>query len=842
MASTARLPLPRVLRPFPGEAFASFIDRNAHFQNIHLVSLLYRIGLIDVEQAKAIPNGYGMFIEPERKRVVAHSLRLTPQELEALLLESLDGIAFEATRADDGTIDTRRTTMGAWIYASGSHVCPDCVAGRDGHWRLAWKLPWSVACVQHKRMLASDCPSCGSRFAIWRRDRQVRPTYGYMVPQVDRCLNPRGGGTKGYRTGPCGYDITTVDTLRLDPSSLILDAQAWVDDALEASHATIAGQRIPAIEFFRILRGFSALMLYAATPKEITELTPDLPPEVLERFTSFVHERTEKTEAAKRAAKTAIAAGQRQKPGSQKETAFTPTDPLLMGALLAASKAILDGPDVRAIAERAKPLLERAMDRGGGGATFLTRLGLPFFFKQLHALKFETFRDHRYPRDRLMLNDSTMRYGLEARHVPTAYWPPKYREAFARYFESEEIVSEIVARQAVSLLLAELVLDGEREEAAEAIGLPRRSAKSGVSRAISIVRAHPDYEEFVETLHLEAKRLSGEYELVDYAERRSRFSGFCEFPPEDWAFIAGLSGAGTGLDGGRSGFAAAWVWSQLTQSDHSYSPALLARRGNKSSARDVYRLFASRMSDELLKVLWGYVEYLGRGGQPGAFSRFAVERAYASVNGLFGYGFTLRHVPQLFWGEVYEARFRRYFDSLGVGNRTGRAAMSMMLAEMVVDMPRAELGTVLGLDRRFVLGGVSAAIQRVRAGAGGEELQNDLVTFGLELSEDPCKVDFIERRAALAGFTNIPDGVWAEMCRRAGVGKGRAGVRSKHAAAWLWSDLMQADPRTSPAFEDLLRESKHATDVYQKFVWATIPKLSPELTVYGMRFIGRGYW
>lgn len=837
MVPVARMPLPRVLRPFPGEAFASFIDRNARFQNVQVVSLLHRIGLADVEQVKAVPLGYGVFIEPDRKKVVAHALRLTTDELDALLLEGFDGIAFDAVRAADGTFDAHRTRMGTWIYVSGSHACPNCVAGAEGYWRAAWKLPWSTACVKHKRMLVSDCPACGSRFASWRRDRQVQPVYGYTVPDAGRCLNARGGGTRGHRTGPCDHDITTVDSLRLDPSSPVLQAQAWIDAALETRHATIAGEPVPVIEFFRILRGLSALMLYAATPDEITDLVPDLPPEMLERFAVLTREQSEKAAIARRAADTAIAAGHRQKPGSQKETAFAPTDPMLMGVLIVASKNILDVCDVRSIADRAQPLLARAVDRGGGGAGFLARLGLPTFFRQLHALRFETPRDHRFPRRRLMLNNSDASFGFEARHVPTAYWTPEYRKEFARFFEDAD-VTELVARQAVSLLLAEMTFDGERDAVVEAIGLPRVTARAGVRRAIGIVRARSDYEEFVDGLHREAERLSREYELVDYAERRARFRDFSAFPPTDWAFIASLSDTRAGQDGGRSGLAAAWVWSQLTQSDYRLAPALLARQGNQESAREVYRVFVNRMSGDLLKVLWGYVTYLGRGGQSGAFSHFALERGYSNVNGLFGFGFTLRHVPPLFWCEAYEARFQRYFEQLGVADRTGRAAVSMMLAELVIDMPRVELGTALGLDERFVLAGVSAAIQRVRACADGEELQNDLVAFGLEFSEDPCKVNFVERRAALTAFTDIPSGAWAEMCRRAGVGKGRAGVRSKHAAAWLWSDLMQADPRTSPALEDLLRASKHANVVYQKFVRDFIPSLSTELTEYGTQIIG----
>lgn len=831
-AISPRMPLPRVLRPYPGEAFASFMDRNARFQNVHLVALLHRVGLADAEQVKAVPNGYGVHIEPRRKAMVAGALRLSVPELDEQLLEGFAGTAFEAVRTEEGAFDSLGTRLSSWIYLSGSHVCPECVEGDEGYWRAAWKLPWSFACVKHERLLAAECPNCELRFASWRRDKQVKPAYGFVVPEAGRCLNVLGGGIRGHRTGACDYDITTVDTLRLDPNSAILSAQEWIDAALEARYAVVGGERVPALEFFRALRGFSALMLYAATPNLVLDLVPGLQAALRRSYEADARERAARLDAAKGEAEMAVAAGRRQKPGSQKETAFAPTDPHVMGVLVVACKAILTAPDVVGIAERARPLLAVAMERGGGGASYLSRLGLPPVFSQLHALAFDAPRNHRFPRKRLALGGIGSTFGFEARHIPTVYWSPEYFETFEPFFRELDVL-EVTARQTVSLMLAEMVVDVERDAAFEAIGIGEESVRPGVRRATSLIRNQANYDEFVETLHEEVHRISRAYEQVDYAARRARFSDFAAIPAPDWAFIAGHAGIGAGQDGGRNHMAAAWVWTQLTQADHRTAPALTARPATQESSREVYRSFLNGMSDDLLLVLCGYVDYLGRGGQPRAFQAHALNSGHSAVNGVFGYGFDLRHVPPLFWRDKYDLKFRHYFRALGVADKTGRAAMSVMLAELIVSMTRTDLGSVLGLDERSVRSGVSAAIQRVRAGDDGQELRNDIQAFALDLSEDPAKVDFEARRAALRTFRDIAEEDWAEICKRAGVGKGRVGVRSKQAAAWLWAELVQADARSSPAFADLEAASKHAVPVYDQFVRKVIPMAGAEILFYG---------
>lgn len=832
MAVLTRMPLPRVLRPLPGEAFASFIERNARFQNVQVITLLHRIGLIDVEEAQAIPNGYGVFIEPSRKEVIAGALRLTTDELDSLLLEGLNGIAYEAQYTADGAFDLRSTTMGSWVYMAGSHVCPECVRGRDGYWRTAWKLPWSFACVEHQLMLAADCPSCELRFASWRRDKQVKPSASFLVPESGRCLNVRGGGPRGYRTGACDHDITSVDTLHLHPNSAVLQAQAWIDAALEARYAVIAGERVPAIEFIRILRGISALMLYAATPNLVTQLVPGLPAELITSFAVDARERNARAEAANSNAAIEIAAGKRQKRGSQRETAFAPTDPHVMGILVAVSEAILAAPDVASIAQRARPLIALAMERSGGGAAYLNRLGLPPLFSQLHTLAFDAMRSHRFPREQLALGDIGSAYAFEARHVPSVYWAPEYFAKFEPFFRDLDVL-ELTARQTVSLMLTETVVDGERGAAFEAIGIGKGSVRPGAARAASLIRSRTDYDEFARTLHKEARRISAAYELVDYESRRTRFSDFAAIPAQDWAFIAGQAGVSAGLGGGRNHMAAAWVWTQLTQGDYRFAPALNARQAKPESIRNVHRTFVNGMSDDLLRVLSGYVDYLGRGGQAGGFDRFALNQGHSAVNGVFGYGFNLRHVPALFWRTEYEAKFRHYFRAIGVADKTGRAAMSVMLAELIVRMTRSDIGDALGLNGRNVQAGVSAAIQRVRASDGGEKLSSGLREFALDLSEEPHKIDYRARRTALSQFKDIPEVEWIEVCNRAGVGKGRVGVRSKQAAAWLWAELVQADARTSPAFVGLRKASSHSHGVYDKFVRELIPDLGSELKALG---------
>lgn len=56
--------------------------------------------------------------------------------------------------------DTRGFPSGAWPRGRGARYCPECLSERDLRWRLTWYLTWSFVCLEHCRVLLSDCPTC----------------------------------------------------------------------------------------------------------------------------------------------------------------------------------------------------------------------------------------------------------------------------------------------------------------------------------------------------------------------------------------------------------------------------------------------------------------------------------------------------------------------------------------------------------------------------------------------------------------------------------------------------------------------------------------------------------
>ncbi|MFB7918665.1 TniQ family protein [Streptomyces sp. NPDC056061] len=91
-----------------------------------------------------------------------------------------------------------------WGRGRGSRFCPDCLHSSGGRWQLSWRLGFSFACTQHRRLLADHCPHCG------RVPRQ-RPRSGRSVPRPELCGNTpiRFGGPV---SAGCGTDDVVLVT------------------------------------------------------------------------------------------------------------------------------------------------------------------------------------------------------------------------------------------------------------------------------------------------------------------------------------------------------------------------------------------------------------------------------------------------------------------------------------------------------------------------------------------------------------------------------------------------------------------------------------------------------
>ena len=834
------MPLPRSLRPVAGEWFASYLDRLAHHLDVPLITLLQRVGITSAERMSDVPAGYGAYLVPDALAAFARATHLTTTQARALLLERYHDVCLDFSPLYRGEVKQLGAIgLSEWVYASGSHLCPACIED-DGAWQVAWKLPWSFMCVKHANLLAPECPNCELRFAAWRRDGQLRPLFGSQVPEPGLCTNTGpSSGKRGVRAGQCRHDLRKVDVVAVQPGSQLSRVQARIDETLEAGSATLAGTTVAAPEFFRVLRGTVALLMYAATAKDVVSLIEGtVPRAVQESLERWFDTRDANLARLRRTKEVAARAGEKRRIAPQKLTAFAPTDPALMGGLLSAATAYLDADSVMEAAHRMAPLLEMGSARGGRTSSFITRLGLPPFFTQLYSLQFDSKREYLFDPRRPAQTASKGSYRFEPRHIPQLFWRGEYDSRFRRFFEGLALREETV-RLTLSVLLAELVVDGSRAEALKALGVERSAVRGGVDKTIFLLRERGDALEAFAELHAVAEALSTGDQLVDYADRRTRFATFTCVPPVDWAYIAKRANINPGLAGGRDEFVATMAWERLTGSDWRHAPAMRFRAGNERASRETYLRFANSATAEFAAMMALYVQYLAQGGEQDRFVYWARPDILKRSGLDEGYGYGPAHVPQLYWRDEYEDHFERFFQPLGVAAPTGRAAVSVALLELVLSMPRAQSGALIGIDERSIRGGVSAALQRVWAGEHAVAFEERLTASAEELGRNEVRVVYQERRARLAGFTNIPEADWRGICKRAGAHVGRKNVRSVHAAAWLWAELMQQDVRDSPAFKALVRNPHQDYGIHQKFVREQIPRMGIVLLEYGEAHIER---
>src|SRR5699024_2142623 len=115
----------------------------------------------------------------------------------------------------------------------------------------------------------------------------------------------------------------------------------------------------------------------------------------------------------------------------------------------------------------------------------------------------------------------------------------------------------------------------------------------------------------------------------------------------------------------------------------------------------------------------------------------------------------------------------------------------------------------------------------VRAGPDSEAFRFAVEAAAKRLIAIRMKVDYQELRSRLVDFVAVPWNEWRMLAKTAKINAGHRGIRSGHAATWLWTELTQSDHRTAPAYSRLL-ESRRADFVYiiyAKFLKETLPRI-----------------
>lgn len=567
-------PLARVPPLLLGESFVSYVERLAAMHQVDLLVMLKAVGLITNERYETI-NGYGVVLSETQLERFSIATKMKREQVSAMLLSSYDGTALNmsgVTSGDAGAL--RKLALAEWAFFSGTHVCPHCVRENFGAWQLAWKLPWSFACVKHKCYLVGYCPGCDRRFNGGRRDRRLSPVFVRHVPTLGRCNNPRlpGESSIGKAAKSCGHLITDIPIQTAGRSTLA--AQKQINRVLAGISQTTLGISASPREFIQDLRSLCALVLYCA---EASDLAP-LAEFEYQHFSSFADRRdavhAERSESAlpRKSGRVRVFIGPQEDPG-------------LMAAVIGYALKILELPDQESAGELLRPIAERAIARTSKARWTIMN---SFRFSERLSPAFQLSLAHRSTFDRTVGNRSLLakgsQYTFESRHVPQLIWEADFDAKFSKFFPD---MGKSYARRFCAMSLVKLCGDYTWGDTAILLGLPERAAIKLANKCVGLLAEERTKRKFSHSLHTVAKRLSAAENKIDYGRRREFFAELDDIQRERWLEICHKAGITPGQPGRRSKYAATWLWSYLTDGDWTLAPALHGE--DTTNGREVFR-------------------------------------------------------------------------------------------------------------------------------------------------------------------------------------------------------------------------------------------------------------
>lgn len=590
-------PLSSAVRPLGGpegpEAFASYVDRLAAGQVVGAAvsTILKDTGLLaeDRFDARMLP-GYGIDLTPEQRVTFSQACRLTPDEVQRMLLRDLNGVAFDLTGLDVREANSvRQVAMREWAGFAGSACCPACLA-QTGGWRLRWQLWTSFVCLTHGQLLGARCPRCEGRTGNYRPDQGNRPRYITHVPVPGLCANPmpRGLSAQGRAAGPCGFDLRTLETVDLSGAPRLLAAQRAVNAVLETGVAQVAGQQVPALDYVRHLRSLVALARHAAQPGDLGEL----PAPIAHAWNEACEERDEL-----RAAEAGV-----------RGTAFhpykaAPDNPALVAATLPWAAELLASPDQAGVSARLTPLIRRSQDIRRSA---VRALGRDFHLEGPLAVALDQALAARALTQRTvghLAPGGTGTYRtFRPEQVPQLIWKEDYDADFRHLLEGSGL-NEQAARVAISMALVRLTGPSSVAASATLLGLDGLFKGTSTNPMMIHLGRTGGKDAFGAALHALAARLEGPGPHRDYRAAARALDEFAELDADAWEACRNAAGLASTKSAALRRNAAAWIWAQVLSSHPHFSPALRVGAGRQGSVRDMYRRFEEQQLPTLEEAL-----------------------------------------------------------------------------------------------------------------------------------------------------------------------------------------------------------------------------------------------
>ncbi|MFE3144998.1 TniQ family protein [Streptomyces scopuliridis] len=214
--------IPIWVQPLPGEALDSWLEAYARRLKVTAHALLNFIGLPGSSPARMTERLSG-----REGEVLSEVTGLSPQALAAMTLEPYEGLTVAFHSGKDGM-----NRPPAWrYYGTHSRFCPACLDDTGGRWILAWRQPWSFACLRHRCLLLERCPACG-QFVRAQGTRVGGPSKPMLCTRGRHSVH----GDRRPRVA-CGFPLSQAPAHVLPPSGRVLQAQSHVDALLDGLFA-----------------------------------------------------------------------------------------------------------------------------------------------------------------------------------------------------------------------------------------------------------------------------------------------------------------------------------------------------------------------------------------------------------------------------------------------------------------------------------------------------------------------------------------------------------------------------------------------------------------------------
>lgn len=519
-------PLPRSLEPASGEVLPSFLLRLAYRLGVSPHDLAERCGLF-TDQPRLSPR-HLLRAEPAFVESLARACRLTEDEIGNMTLERQTPHFPPLRPAPTGAPRYFATVVNeGWVFTLFSRFCPQCLAddtglASPGTWPGTWRLPMTVACPRHQRLLEWRCPECESPAFSSGRSPAGRWRPASLIPNPLAKVHPaacrsRPAG-RARRSGACG---TRLD-LNVQPGVFSSDEVLAVQEHLlqlvvgtAKPEASSVGRSVATAEYLHDLR--AVMMLICGTWPATAALLPKAPQ--LDAVDAHV-------EGQNRAMRTRAADGLLAVTARVLDS--PPLDAGAAAALITLSTRLLTAPDAAAGIGR----LLAECDLSWPGRLKLLRLAphCSQGFRTTVDSHLDTLGVRPLGRVSAFPQPFTHQQTLQHQHIPQ-----RLPDAWFALLQDLGAPERHLRRDA-AVRLVQMGRGGSRRETAIYLGVTTASADMASAQLKEWHQTRDNARRYQHALEQLADAIASSPDPVDY-QRRREYLAHWVLPPDDWQNI-----------------------------------------------------------------------------------------------------------------------------------------------------------------------------------------------------------------------------------------------------------------------------------------------------------------